>query len=71
LVALEACQLLTELILGSPLNPKFNVYDIREACEQPPLCYDFSNAGLYLNQDDIQKQLGVEGRKWKDCKKDV
>ena len=70
-IALEACQILTELILGNPLNPKFNPYDIRIGCEVPPLCYDFSNAGTYLNEDDIQEQLGVSGRKWKDCKKDV
>jgi len=45
--------LLVETILGNPLKPKFNVYDIREKCEVPPLCYDFSNAGKYLNDDSI------------------
>lgn len=29
-------------VLGNPLNPKFNVYDIRDKCSHPPLCYDFS-----------------------------
>ena len=49
IVALEACTLLTDVILGNPLNPKFNPYDIREGCDVPPLCYDFSNADEYLN----------------------
>jgi len=70
-VALEMCQLLTETVLGNPLHPKFNVYDIRIPCEVAPLCYDFSNAGVYLNEPEVQAQLGVSGRKWKDCKTDV
>jgi len=70
-VALEMCQLLTETVLGNPLHPKFNVYDIRIPCEVAPLCYDFSNAGVYLNSPDVQAELGVSGRKWKDCKTDV
>ena len=30
-----------EDILGFPM--KFNVYDIREKCMHPPLCYDLSD----------------------------
>jgi len=70
-VALEYCQLLVEIILGNPLHPKFNVYDIREACLDPPLCYDMSNSDKYLNQPDIEAELGVSGRKWKECRQDV
>jgi len=40
--ATEFCTLLSESVLGNPLKPKFNVYDIREPCGKPPLCYDFS-----------------------------
>ncbi len=29
-------------VLGNPLKPKFNIYDIRDKCAHPPLCYDFS-----------------------------
>jgi len=63
--------LLTEIIIGNPLKPKFNVYDIREACDVPPMCYDMSNADKYLNQPDIEEALGVSGRKWKECKNSV
>lgn len=52
-VALEACQILVETILGNPLNPRFNVYDIREKCDDPPLCYDMSTSDSILNEDDI------------------
>jgi carboxypeptidase C (cathepsin A) len=65
--ALEFCQILADTVLGNPLHPKFNVYDIREECGQPPLCYDFSAADTFLNRDDVRETLGVAGRKWKDC----
>ena len=47
-IALEECQLATEVILGNPLKPRFNVYDIREKCDSPPLCYDMSPADNLL-----------------------
>lgn len=56
-----------DVILGGPINPKFNVYDIREKCDVPPLCYDFSPADTMLADASIQKVLGVEGRKWTEC----
>jgi hypothetical protein len=42
-----------EAILGNPLKPRFNVYDIREPCGTPPLCYDFSVADDLLNTDEV------------------
>jgi len=53
--------------LGIPTNPKFNVYDIREPCGTPPLCYDFSTSDEFLNRDDVQEVIGVSGRKWVEC----
>lgn len=68
LVTLEFCSLISELpALGNPTNPKFNVYDIREPCEKPPLCYDFSMADEFLNSAEVQETLGVSGRKWVEC----
>lgn len=66
-VALEVCQLLTETILGNPVSPRFNVYDIREGCDKPPLCYDMSPADNLLARKDIKKILGVSGRGWQEC----
>jgi len=51
-----------EVILGNPLNPRFNVYDIREKCDTPPLCYDFSPVDKLMLSADIEKILGVPGR---------
>ena len=65
-IALEECQLTTEVILGGPI-PRFNVYDIREKCAHPPLCYDMSPADNLLAKPDIQEVLGVSGRKWAEC----
>jgi cathepsin A (carboxypeptidase C) len=47
--ATEFCTLLSETVIGNPLKPKFNVYDIREPCTKPPLCYDFSQSDTLMN----------------------
>lgn len=65
--ALEFCQILADTCIGNPLEPKFNVYDIREPCGTPPLCYDFSQSDAFLNRADVQETLGVTGRKWVEC----
>lgn len=65
-VALEICQLQVEAVLGNPLSPKFNVYDIREKCQKPPLCYDFSNADTLLNKKEVKEELGAS-KKWVEC----
>jgi len=66
-VALEACQLLTTAILGVPVAPRFNVYDIREGCDHPPLCYDMKPADRLMGRDDVKEILGVTGRGWAEC----
>lgn len=43
-----------------------NVYDVRLPCGSEPLCYDFSNVDAYLNQADVQKDLGVR-KPWAEC----
>ena len=68
---MEMCQLTMMTVLGNPLSPNFNVYDIRRKCDFPPLCYDFSNSGVFLNNATDQAELGVSGRKWIDCNKNV
>ena len=65
--ALEFCQILADSVIGNPLHPKFNVYDIREPCDTPPLCYDFSQSDTFLNSAEVQKTLGVTGRKYVEC----
>jgi len=65
--SMEVCQLLADSVLGNPVSPKFNVYDIRIPCEHPTLCYDFSQADTFLNAKNVTDTLGVTGRKWESC----
>lgn len=46
-----------------------NVYDIREKCEHPPMCYDFSNVEKFLRMDEVLRKLNVDphGPKWTAC----
>ena len=67
LAAMEECQLAVTTILGFPLAPRFNVYDIRKQCDYPPLCYDFSPISNFLLRNDVIESLGVQGRSWVDC----
>lgn len=67
-LALYECQLTgTTPILGNPLNPAFNVYDIRKKCDNPPLCYDFSNMDKFIAREDVRQELGVKDRSWSSC----
>jgi carboxypeptidase C (cathepsin A) len=45
-----------------------NVYDIREKCEYPPLCYNMDNITNFLNKPEVMEDLGVK-RKWEACRK--
>lgn len=64
---MDFCTVLSDTILGNPLHPSFNVYDIRLPCNDPPLCYDFSVSDTFLNNATVQDVLGVSGRKWEEC----
>jgi len=48
-----------------------NVYDMRIPCEHPPLCYDFSSVGTFLNTESVQEIIGTTGHKWSSCNMDV
>jgi len=64
ITAIDVCNLAEMMpYQATGLNP----YDMREKCAVPPLCYDFSNVATYLKKPDVMKELGVTGRKWKDC----
>lgn len=57
--AMETCALAFQVpYMATGKNP----YDVRIKCEKPPLCYDMDNDVAYLNDKDVQKQLGVDMR---------
>jgi hypothetical protein len=35
-----------------------NIYDIRKACEHPPLCYDFDHVGAWLDRPEVREARG-------------
>lgn len=67
----ESCLVATDLCNLGLMIPYtltgMNPYDMREKCEKPPLCYDFSNVATFLERPEVVKTLGVEGHKWSDC----
>jgi cathepsin A (carboxypeptidase C) len=69
--ALEVCNLEMMTIVGNPVQPSFNLYDIRKECSHPPLCYDFSHVDAFLRQPEVIKALGVQGRAWTECNMQV
>jgi len=68
LVAIETCN--AALLIPYTLTG-MNPYDMRAKCAKPPLCYDFSNVGTYLDRADVRSALGVGSRKWSDCNRAV
>jgi serine carboxypeptidase-like clade 4 len=49
-----------------------NVYDIRDSCSHPPLCYDMSDLDAYMGLPDVLEALGVSGgRTWTECSTSV
>ena len=69
LIATDLCNL--GLLIPYQLTG-LNPYDMREQCAVPPLCYDFSNVGTYLERPEVKAALGVDPkRKWSDCNRGV
>ena len=57
-IAAVQCQIAFNKITGVPLK-KFNPFDVRWNCPNPPLCYDFSPIENFLKQENVQKALGI------------
>lgn len=55
---MSACILAIDLCNIGELIPYtatgMNPYDMRVKCAVPPLCYDFSNVGVYLDRPDVR-----------------
>lgn len=54
-------------ILINPVQESgINVYDLRQKCKNPPLCYDFTPMSKFLRSSKVKKVLGVK-KVWEDC----
>ena len=42
-------------------------YDMREKCEVPPLCYDFSQVGTYLKRPEVVSYVSYNHIKRTHC----
>jgi serine carboxypeptidase-like clade 4 len=62
-------------IMGAVLDyaGNINYYDIKLQCNPQPLCYDFTSITNYLNEESVQKSLGVynQGITWQTCNFEV
>lgn len=68
LTAMETCNLYE--LMPFQLSG-LNVYDVREKCAVPPLCYNFTNVDLFLAQPDVIAALGTTGITWQSCNRIV
>lgn len=48
--------------MGLPVAPAFNLYDIREKCGSPPLCYNFDNLDKFLATEAVETFLNSKDR---------
>jgi carboxypeptidase C (cathepsin A) len=68
--AFNDCSQVAELAIQSAGN--INVYDIRQQCTQPPLCYNMDNIVNYLAQSAVLKKLGISNSvSWTPCNSQV
>jgi len=66
-LATFVCQFSLIYVMGIPLYPWFNPYDITKKCDHPPLCYDFSDLHTFLANRDIQNIIKTEVKSFQSC----
>mmetsp|Transcript_23819 Transcript_23819/g.28753 ORF Transcript_23819/g.28753 Transcript_23819/m.28753 type:complete len:461 (-) Transcript_23819:114-1496(-) len=76
IAAFEECNLAVvepiTIAAGLRFHGEMNPYDIREKCEYPPLCYDFSGVDKFLKEPSVLSALGVSPKaKWTECEMGV
>lgn len=61
--------MLTGMSIATPVYPEFNMYDIREPCVEPGLCYpddhlaELLNSEMYRSRFNLNRTQGV----WEMC----
>jgi len=67
---IQALMVCNDALVSPYVSTGYNVYDMRRKCDVPPLCYDIGYITKYLNDPDVQSNLGVN-KKWKECNNKV
>jgi len=66
-LATFVCQFSLIYVMGIPLYPWFNPYDITKKCDRPPLCYDFSDLHTFLSRRDIRNKIEPKVNNFYSC----
>lgn len=67
-LSMAVCNMMMTPIQGNPIYPDFNLYDIREKCENPFMCYPEDGLKDYLNSGKFKKQFDMlRAGEWKEC----
>jgi carboxypeptidase C (cathepsin A) len=70
LPAFPVCQIIEASVLEAAEikeGRSINVYDVKQKCEQPPLCYNLDNITKFMNTPEVMEDLGVN-RTWEACR---
>jgi len=52
-------------------NTDFNVYNYKEECTYPPLCYNFNPLTKLMSQAAVKAALGTQNQTWSQCNSNV
>jgi cathepsin A (carboxypeptidase C) len=68
-LSLFVCNLAEILIVGNPILPVFNLYDIRLECKQMGLCYEESGITHLMNSVDFRRYINSSlEAPWQECR---
>jgi carboxypeptidase C (cathepsin A) len=62
------CSFAEILIIGNPILPMFNLYDVRQPCEEFIKCYPDNGLSYLMNALEFRKFIGGKvGPIWEEC----
>eukprot|EP00121_Abeoforma_whisleri_P013955 Awhi_evm1s12875 len=66
-----ACQLLMMRCSTGLRAKNLNIYNVKEECKFPPMCYDFTDVENFLAQEHVREALSVKELKWASCNPEI
>lgn len=70
--SLAVCNFAEILIIGNPILPMFNLYDVRLPCEEMFSCYPDNGLSHLMNSLEFRKFIGGKvGVAWEECNMNV
>jgi hypothetical protein len=62
----SVCYLSELAIIGNPIYPNFNIYDVKEECKNPFSCYDNAGLKMFVGSSMFKPIVGGYGD-WDEC----